>query len=140
MSSFSVCVDASIVVDRILQPRDMRLGQHWHEWKLAKRPLIAPQLIYYEATNVFYQKYKVGEITESEVKKAVRLLLSLSVQLFVDTSLHERAIQMAHEFGLGATYDAHYLALAWQQGAVLYTRDARFARAVQAKYDWIQLV
>lgn len=140
MSSFSVCIDASLVIDRVLRPRDTRLGEYWHEWKAARRLLIAPQLLYYEATNVFYQKLKVAELTEGEAKKALRLMLTLPILLFTEKSLHQQALKMAQELGLSATYDAHYLALAWQEGAELFTRDVRFARAAQKKYDWVRLV
>lgn len=136
----AVCIDASIVADRILQRRDVRLGQYWHEWKTARRALIAPSLLYYEVTNVFYQKLKKGEITDSEVRKALSLVAGLSIKLYEETGLHEKAVQIAHESGLAATYDAHYLALAWQEGAEFYTRDARFARAVQGSFGFVRLI
>lgn len=140
MSNLAVCLDASIVVDRLLRPRDPYLGRYWNEWKAEGRPLIAPQLLYYEVTNVIYQKLKTSQITLEETQKILRLLMVLPIHLSTQANLHERALRLANELQLDATYDAHYLALAWLEGAELYTRDARFVRRAQQKYELVQLV
>lgn len=140
MSNSVVCIDASVVIDRLLRPHDAKLGRHWHEWKMKSRLLIAPQLLYYEATNVIYQKLRSGDIVENEVRKLFRLLLALPVQTINPANLHEEALLIAKELELGATYDAYYLALAVHEGAELVTRDARLARAARKRYDWIQLI
>ncbi len=139
MSNSAICIDASVVVDRIFRPQDARLGRSWYAWKSAARPLIAPQLLTYEVTNVIYQRLKAGDIIVTEARKAMRITLLLPIRLFAPAELHEKAIEMARDLTLGATYDAHYLALAWQEGAEFYTRDARLARAAQ-KYDWVRLL
>jgi predicted nucleic acid-binding protein len=140
MSNSAVCIDTSVVVDRLLHPRDAKLGRLWHDWKMHSRLLIAPQLLYYETTNVIYQKLRSGYIIGDEVRKLLRLLLALPIQTFNQISLHEEALLIAKELDLGATYDAHYLALALHEGAEFFTRDARFARAAQKQYDWVQLI
>jgi predicted nucleic acid-binding protein len=44
---------------------------------------------------------------------------------------------MARELELPATYDAHYLALAQQLGAVFWTADQRLIRMVDNKLDFL---
>jgi hypothetical protein len=42
-------------------------------------------------------------------------------------------------FGIGATYDAHYLAVAEQEKADFWTIDRRLVSAVAAELPWVNL-
>lgn len=140
MNTSLVCVDASIVVDRLIQLDDPQLATLWDEWIKTKIILVAPLLIRYEVVNVLYQINKKSQLSRETTDEAIRALNRLPMQLYSDAELHHRAFTMAKELALGATYDAHYLALASSLDCEFWTRDAKLARAAQAKYRWIRLL
>jgi predicted nucleic acid-binding protein len=140
MSTWPVCVDASIIVDRLLRRQDEALNRQWREWQRSRTRLLAPRLLYYEVTNVIHQRTVAGEITVEESQKTIRALLAQPIELFNDADLHLSALALARELSLSATYDAHYLALAYKTDAELWTRDRSLARAAQQKYAWVHLL
>jgi predicted nucleic acid-binding protein len=140
MNDSLVCVDASIVVDRILGFDEPQLWAQWDVWIKSGAQLIAPRLIYYETTNAIYQIGKKSQLSPEAMAEAIQMLLTLPIKLFADLFLHSIAFALARELAFGATYDAHYLALAKQSDCEFWTRDARLARAAQQKYDWVRLL
>jgi predicted nucleic acid-binding protein len=140
MNTSLVCVDASIVVDRLIQLDDPQLATLWDEWIKTKIILVAPLLIRYEVVNVLYQVNKKSQLSRETTDEAIRALNRLPMQLYSDAELHNRAFTMAKELALGATYDAHYLALASSLDCEFWTRDAKLARAAQVKYKWVRLL
>ncbi|HSR30541.1 MAG TPA: type II toxin-antitoxin system VapC family toxin [Anaerolineae bacterium] len=55
--------------------------------------------------------------------------------------LHERALRWADRLGHSKAYDAHYLALAEQEGIELWTADRRLANgAQQAGAHWVHWI
>ena len=75
----------------------------------------------------------------TEAREALLSIALLQIETFDNLSLSRRALEMASELGLKAAYDAHYLALAQQFGAELWTADARLVKAVANEIDWIRL-
>jgi predicted nucleic acid-binding protein len=59
----------------------------------------------------------------------------LKFSLYEDISA--QAMQFAQRFGLPATYDAHYMALALSENCEYWTADARLWNAVKGKLDWV---
>jgi len=57
----------------------------------------------------------------SEAEALLDVALRLDLVLHDDPELHKHALKLAQRFSLPATYDAHYLALADQLGAELWT-------------------
>ena len=140
MNNSLVCVDASIIVDQLLGFDDLPLHTQWQAWIERDVKLIAPRLVRYEVTNVLYQIAKKGQLSREVVAETIHVLITLPITLFDDPFLHDSAFTLARELSLGATYDAHYLALAKQQACEFWTRDAKLVRATQQKYDWIRLL
>lgn len=140
MNNSLICVDASIVVGRIMGLDDLSLQEQWRARVDEGKRLIAPQLLYYEVTNVIYQIGKGNRLSDKAMIDAVQLLIELPIDAFSDVVLHSRAMQLARELSLGATYDAHYLALAQHLECEFWTRDAKLVRASEKKYDWVRLL
>jgi predicted nucleic acid-binding protein len=54
--------------------------------------------------------------------------------------IHERAWQLATEFGRPTAYDTHYLALAEHLGCPFWTADQRLFNAVSDKLEWVHFL
>lgn len=93
--------------------------------------LIAPSLIIAECGNIFWRKWRLGEISESQSKAAVARLPDYFATLVLDVELRDRAIDIALELD-HPIYDAFYLALAERTDCALVTADARLRARVGA--------
>jgi len=140
MRSSWLCVDANLVIRLVADPTDESVRRLWEQWDAEHRQLAAPALLYYEVTNALYRYRKLGLMSTSSVRLALRAALALPLQLHSETDLHEHALALAERFSLPAAYDAHYLALAEWLGGEFWTADARLARAVQPALPWVHLV
>ncbi len=140
MSSSCLCVDANLVVRLVADPADESVQQLWEQWDAEGRQLAAPTLVTCEVTNALYRYQKLGLMSASSVRLALKAALALPLKLHGEADLHWRAVELAERFSLPAAYDAHYLALGAQLGGEFWTADAKLARAVQAKLPWVRLV
>ncbi len=135
-----ICIDANLIIRLIADPRDSAVQHLWEQWDDEGRQLVAPTLLYYEVTNALYQYQKLGLMSTIAVQLALKAAFALPVRLHGDAGLHRRALRLAERFSLPATYDAHYLALAEQLGAELWTADRRLAQAVQGSLAWVHFL
>jgi predicted nucleic acid-binding protein len=135
-----ICVDANLVIRLIVAPEDQPVQQLWRQWQLSKRPLAAPTLLRYEVTNALYSYQKQGLLSEEIVRIGLNAALALPIHLHGDADLHRRALALAERFALPAAYDAHYLAVAEQLDAELWTTDRRLARSIESALSWVHLV
>ncbi|MGH3827131.1 MAG: type II toxin-antitoxin system VapC family toxin, partial [Pseudonocardiaceae bacterium] len=71
-----------------------------------------------------------GRITAETAHDGLGRVLRLPIELHGDVQLHRRALEIAHERQLPATYGAHYVALAERFRVPLWTCDRRLAAAL----------
>jgi predicted nucleic acid-binding protein len=135
-----ICVDANLVTRLVVTPDNQPVQQLWRQWQLDNRPLAAPTLLRYEVTNALYRYQKQGLLSEESVRIGLKAVLTLPIQLHGEADLHTRALALAERFALPAAYDAHYLAVAEQLDAELWTADRRLAQAVGSVLSWVHLV
>jgi predicted nucleic acid-binding protein len=140
MSSSSVCVDASLVVRLVADPRDKRVRSLWEQWDSEKRLLCAPTLLYFEVSNALYRYQRADMMSPSSMRLALTAALSLPIRLYGDEALHSLAIDLAERFSLPAVYDAHYLALAQHLGAEFWSSDKKLIHMVQSALPWVHSV
>ena len=134
-----ICIDASIIIRLLIGGEGAeRVSTMWLEWKTNNRQLVAPSLMPYEVANVLHQYVRQHFLRPAEAGEALRIALSLNIQLYRDAALHTQAANLARELELPATYDAHYLALAQQMGAIFWTADRRLIRTVDDKLDFVR--
>jgi predicted nucleic acid-binding protein len=139
-SSWPICPDANLVVQLLVTTRpDDPLLALWQEWLETPAALAAPPLLFYEVSNALRRYVSYGQLTPAEADAALDAALNLGITIFNDATLHREALALAQEFGLPATYDAHYLALARRLGATFWTADKRLYRSVTAQLDWVRL-
>jgi len=136
-----ICVDASVVV-RLVTGGGAEIGDPavWRDWFAGGDDLIAPTLLFFEVTNALHRYAVQGELLAEEVEEALEAALDLEIRLHRGPDLHRCALRLARRFGLSATYDAHYLAVAERAEAELWTADARLVRAVQPSLPWVRLL
>lgn len=136
----TIIIDASIATKWIVPEHDSQQASILlTEWKRNEYTLLAPVLFVYEITNILYRKALAGDIAYEDIAPGLINILSNSVELdkSTDKQLSLRAIELAHQFRLLATYDAHYLALAEREGCEFWTADTRLWRAVRDKLEWV---
>jgi predicted nucleic acid-binding protein len=140
-NSSTVCVDASIVLRRALQPDDDAIKELWQSWVDDEVRLVAPTLLFYEVTNGLYQQQRNKILSPETIWKALELALDLPINLVNEANLHLRAREIAMEYNLPATYDAHYLALAEWMDIDLWTADMRLINTLKPfKVKWVRAV
>jgi predicted nucleic acid-binding protein len=136
-----VVVDTNIVIKWVLKEPDSSTARALlTEWINKGTTIIAPALLAYEVANVLYKNVRKGQISLEEAKKALKevLLSELELDFLQDSALGIRAIELADKFGLPATYDLHYLALAEREGCELWTANMKMLRATRGQLSWVR--
>lgn len=137
----SIVVDASVALKWIIDEAD---SDKAHALLLESSDkgiiMLAPALFTYEITNILYQNVRKNEMTIERAKSALEEVMFLGIEIDIpqDFSLSRRTIELAHTFGLKATYDSHYLALAEREGCELWTADTKMWKAVKEQVNWVQ--
>ena len=139
-NSSEICLDANLVIRYVTGLTSAAVAEVWRGFTRDRVTLHAPTLLCYETVNVIHQKRRANEIDAADAAKSLTRALLLPIRFHRDDALHMRAFQLAAEHGLGATYDAHYLALAERLGIELYTTDQKLFKAVNGKLPWVRLV
>lgn len=141
MPNFStICPDASLVVHLLLnEVPEAEIVSLWKSWHTAGYTLVAPTLIFYEVSNTLHQYFRQGVLPLADVDTALQLAFRLNIKTIEDVLLHRRAVAIAQQWQLSATYDSHYLAMAERYKAQFWTTDKRLVSAVQSDLDWVQL-
>ena len=93
----------------------------------------------YEVSNVLHQYARHGRLPVEDVETGLQLAHRLRIKIIGDIFLHRRAIAIAQQWRLPATYDAHYLAIAERYQAQFWTTDKRLVSAVGTDLTWIRL-
>lgn len=118
------CLDASFLFNVIVARLHPEHASMWERWLLDGEPMIAPRLMHYEMVNILHRRRQGGKVDEPFVQRSMRFVVDLPIRL-VDDALPFDALALAAEFGLPASYDAYYIALAARHGAHLWTSDRR---------------
>jgi predicted nucleic acid-binding protein len=127
-------MDASVLikfyVPEILSDRAERLLA-----KVEKKDidLLAPDLIYPEAGNIFWKKQRLKELTRSEVEEITDAILSLPLKMEASKPLLPLALDIAIACGI-TVYDAIYVSLAKVYETTMITADRKLVD-VLAKTD-----
>lgn len=140
-----VVVDTSVAIKWVIpEPDSATADALVQTWKSQGTTLIAPPLFAYEVANTLHQQVRKGKVSLDEARVSLRQLLDptqgpvlmFSPDLAVNLALSMRALELAQQHGLPATYDAHYLALAEREGCAYWTADERLWNAVRARLPW----
>ncbi len=135
-----VVVDASLAVKWVLTEEDSNIAKALlNKWTDEGKEVTAPALFAYEVTNIIYRQVVSKKLSYDEASQGLTRLLSIGVvlrfSLYKDISA--QAMKFAHDFGLSASYDAHYLALAQSERGECWTADKRLWNSVKGKLKWV---
>jgi predicted nucleic acid-binding protein len=120
-------------------PDDAPIKKVWQTWVSNETNLVAPSLLFYEVTNGLYQQERNKYLSPETIWKSLEYSLDLPITLVNEKNLHLRAREIAIEYKLPATYDAHYLALAEWMDIELWTADMRLVKAVKSfDLGWVK--
>ena len=117
-------VDAAVVVTGCLSESGLE--------PLAKEQLVAPYLMWSEASSVLHELRWRKEISSELVSTALERLMDADISPRRPKGLTEEAWRIADRLGWAKTYDAEYLALARLLRCRLMTTDAKL-KSVGAK-------
>ncbi len=142
MNNEVVVVDANIAIKWVLIETDSEIAKALlAEWKKKEMVIYVPTLLTYEVTNILYREVRAGRITSQTAKDGIKMILRAVSPVYSHNSvLNLRAVDLAKHFGLPATYDTHYLALAERKDCPFWTADARMWRVVKDQFDWIHWI
>lgn len=136
-----VVVDASLALKWVIVEHDSNTARALlNEWTAAAMTLIVPALFMYEVTNILYRNTVRTARTLEEAKQLLGELLNQGLILDMphDAALSLRAMELAQQFRLPATYDAHYLALAEREACDYWTADERLWNGVKGELSWVR--
>jgi predicted nucleic acid-binding protein len=91
-------------------------------------------------TNALHRYHRAGYLRSVSAEIALDAALALAISLEDSHSVHIAALRLAAALGLPATCGAHYLALADQLGAELWTGDAKLVRELDGRGPRIRLL
>lgn len=109
-------------------------------WAAENIQLLTPFLMLAEVNNAVYRRVARKEMTLTNAKAALEIVLGFPFQLRDSLSVQIRALELANELGRSATYDCQYLALAEIEGCELWTGDRRLCNAIRSKLSWVRWV
>ncbi len=125
-----VVVDASLAVKWLVEEDDSdRADGILESWQRQDMRIAAPHLLPFEVANALHRRVVRGDLTVEMAADLIESLFSSRLELHETPHLHRRALELASRFGQGASYDAHYLALAETLSCELWTADEKFFRA-----------
>ena len=125
-------VDASVAVKWVLDEAGDLAARAIIEQRV---PLVAPELIVAEVTNVAWKRHVNGDITLRQARLIAVEVPRVFSQLVALRPLRGRALTIASELR-HAVYDCFYLALAEERDATMVTADRRLvARLAGSRWE-----
>ena len=116
-------VDASVVVAALA---DSGPEGSWAESMIAEGPLIGPELVLVEASNVLRRLVLSGQLSIAEATAAHGSLLRLEIDLFPFAPFSDRVWALRSNL---TSYDAWYVAMAEFFDCPLATLDRKLSKA-----------
>lgn len=129
-------IGLALVVPVAYSGRVQDLVRHWHDQRVG---LAVPELWGYEVTSGLRKVVASGFLTEAEAREALQSLWALNLEEIPATlDRHTRALAWAKRLSQSVAYDSHYLVVAEELQAPLWTADRRLVLSARAAgVDWV---
>lgn len=136
----TVVVDACLALKWVLEEEGTQEALAlWDRWQAAGERVAAPPIFRAEVANTLRQVVRRGVATARDADDLLDALLE-TVAIEDPPALYARALWMAHDFDLGAVYDALYLALAESEGCEVWTADRRLERDLDGRFPLLRCI
>ena len=106
----------------------------------AAEPVVAPALLPFEIANILRQRMLRQGLSLAAANQLMADFLTFPITLTAPVGLYQRALAIADAHQLPAAYDAHYIALAQELGAELWTDDQRLLRALAGRVAFVKWI
>ncbi|WP_414578154.1 type II toxin-antitoxin system VapC family toxin [Anabaena sp. CCY 9402-a] len=138
-TSLRCVVDTSVCIKYfIADPLTTKVNQLFGHLANPQTEIFVPDLFYIESANVMWKYVRAKMYTEAEVKVDLATLKNFPLRVVSTADLMADAVTIALNYNISA-YDACYVALSQQVGAILLTLDAKLVRALNNSADNICL-
>jgi predicted nucleic acid-binding protein len=136
-----ICVDASVAIKWVFaEPYSSQARRLLSTAAQTGERLIAPPLLPSEVTNAIRQHLRRGFVGIAEAPALLGSFLTVPIALLAPVNLYQRALAIAVELNLPATYDAQYVALSELLGAAFWTADERLFNATTSRMPFVNLI
>ncbi|MGD1275723.1 MAG: type II toxin-antitoxin system VapC family toxin [Tepidisphaeraceae bacterium] len=124
----SCVVDASAVAAAFFPEQQTQAAR---KLLVRRGPLLAPDLIYCELTNVIWKRWRRNEIDAADAGQLLDDFLSLPLQVSPSAGLVDAALRLAIRTER-TVYDCLYLALAIREEGVMVSADRRLVNSLSS--------
>lgn len=136
-----ICVDSSVAAKWLFEEEySDRADALLVRTLNAGEPIVIPPLLLSEVTNIIRQRMLADQLPLADASQKLAQLLALPFLVHTPEELYTEALMLADRFNLPATYDAHYLALARMQAAILWTDDRKLLHALADQLSFVSWI
>jgi predicted nucleic acid-binding protein len=136
-----ICPDASVVTKWLFAEEHSEQARALYRAAArAGEVIVAPSLLASEITNNVRQRLRRGELDLAAARGHLARFLAIPIELETRSALYDRALVLAHDYGLAAAYDAQYVATAELAGATFWTADQRLIRALRGDVPFVRWI
>jgi predicted nucleic acid-binding protein len=141
LTSSSVCVDASLVVNWLIAgPYSNEAARLLHIWQLNEVELVAPSLIVFEVTSTLRRSVYLKQIPFPQGDAAFETFLKLPVRTSPLREVVQLSWQLSKRLNLPRAYDSAYLAVAQLNRCEFWTADRRLYNAAHPTFPWVRWI
>ena len=135
-----ICVDTSVAMKWVFTDEDDadKAIALLTQQAATNEALIAPPLLYSEATNVIRQRMRRLHLSPRWAMEALDAFQAIPITLLIPDELYHDALGLAAAYELTATYDAQYVALAQIASCELWTDYQWLARRLQPTLPFVR--
>jgi predicted nucleic acid-binding protein len=135
-----ICIDASVAYKLVQYEELSDLAEALLSAATsAQQEIVAPPLLPIEMTNALLKRTRPPtRISLDEARRRLDWFFQIPIDIRNPDGLHDRALSLAHAYGLPAAYDAHYLAPAETLGCDVWTDDRRLLRTLAGRMPFVR--
>jgi predicted nucleic acid-binding protein len=136
-----ICFDASVAVKLVLPEDHSESAKSLYAAADASGDtIVAPYLLPFEVSNINRKRMVRNAMSRQDAEDALNEFLGLRFTLLSPPGLHLESLGLADDFGLPATYDAHYVVLAHMVRCDLWTDDTELIQIVRPRYPFVRAI